>query len=278
MFGILLTAIGEVFNQTSTSIGKYEVMQKRESVYAMGFLHAVWTTLFFIIITVVSRAEFIFSFESLPTFTTRLVLELIVTFVSINAVISASRSTFAFLHILTIPLLLGVDMLLGYNITTVQLTGISMIIMALIFLLTNHGLSRHGKFLSILTSILAVGTVSLYKYDITHFNSVVAEQTLTYCFILIFIIIIAKLHTKENVLKYLKKPIFLTQSLVAGLASVIFSFALTLSAPSIFIAVKRSFEVLISIIAGRVVFHEKSLIIKITAFVMVTLGIWLIAI
>ena len=139
MIGILLIAAGEFFGEIGASIGKYEMAHKKESIYAVGFLDAIWTTLFLMIIAFLRNADFVFSFQSLPTFITRAVLEVVLVFVSIHAVLKADRSTFSFLRTLTIPLLLVVDIALGYNISLLQIIGTSIAVIAVLILFLNPG-------------------------------------------------------------------------------------------------------------------------------------------
>jgi len=275
MIGIVLIAVGELFSQISTSIGKYEVAHKKESLYAMGFLHSVWTALFLLLMVTFWRGEFVFSLASLPTFIARALLEVTLVFVALHAVLKADRSTFSFLRVLTIPFLLIVDVALGYNISTNQMLGISAIVIALLFLFMNHGLSRKGKLLSIASALLAVGTISLYKYNITNFNSVEGEQIVMHTIILLTIIFTAWIKGHENVFKTLAQKVFIFQSLTAGLASVFMSFAYLFAPASIITTTKRSLEILYSMIFGRSYFHEKHFGIKISALVLTVFGIWM---
>jgi hypothetical protein len=190
----------------------------------MGFLNSIWAAIF-LLVWGFTGGSLTFSLASLPFFLTRAVIEVVLLFVSLNAVVTADRTTFSFLRILTIPLLLGVDIMLGYTFTLTQITGVSAIVIAFIFLFLNHGLSNKGKLLSLLSAIMAVGTIALYKHDITHYNSVEAEQILMHLIILVTIIMAAKIRAKENVFRYLTHRTFVLQSIASGMASVLMSFA-----------------------------------------------------
>jgi hypothetical protein len=275
MIGITLILIGEIFAQIGTSIGKYEVSQKKESFYAMGFLHSVWASIFLLLMVVFWQGEFRFTYASLPTFALRALLEVILVFVAIHAVLKADRSTFSFLRVLTLPFLLMVDVALGYSISVFQMVGISSVVIALIFLFLNHGLSRQGKLLSLLSALLAVGTISLYKYNITNFNSVEGEQVVMHFIILFVIIITAWIKGHENVFKTLASPLFIFQSLAAGLASVFISFAYLFASASVITTTKRSFELISSMVFGRAYFSEKHFAIKFIAFVLIVAGVGL---
>ena len=273
MTGILLIALSAFFGEVGTSIGKWEIAHRKESLYGMGFLTAWWSVVFLLITGLLMRHEFVFSLASLPTFCLRAVLEVTLLFVSLNAIMQADRSTFTFLRILTIPLLLAADVALGYAVSLPQMLGIGSIAIAFILLYLNHGLSARGKLLSLLAAVLAVATLSLYKYDISHFNSVEAEQSAIYFILVLTLFIAAKVRTGENVLGYLARPVFLGQSLAAGASSLLASFAYLFSAASVVTAASRSFEMLAAIASGRLVFHEKNPLLKAAAFVFIAAGI-----
>lgn len=272
MISLLLVATAAIFSEIGTSLGKYEVSQKKESLYALGFLSTLWSAVFLFIFGI-TNGELIFSYASLPFFLMRAVIEIILLFVTLNAITSADRTTFSFLRIITIPLLLVVDIALGYNFSLNQIIGISIIVIALIFLFLNHGLSRKGKFLSLISSILAVATIALYKYNITHYNSVEAEQILMHLIILVALIVAAKVRVNENLFSYLTNRTFLIQSISSGIAGAILSFAYIFAQASIVTAAKRSFEILLALLFGRKYFHEKHIIIKTIALILIVAGV-----
>ena len=103
------------------------------------------------------------------------------------------------------PLLVIADLVLGYELQAYQIIGVGIIIFALAVLFLNHGINKKGIFYSALSAILAVATLSLFKYDITKYNSVEAEQGIISVILLIYLFFMARLITKENPLKLLKK-------------------------------------------------------------------------
>lgn len=276
MSALLLVLVAAFFVELSTSIGKEELMSKKESLYAVAFLGGIWTTFMLVAIALLSSSPLVFSLQSLPTFGLRAVLEIALIFISIGAIHHADRSTFAFLRMLTIPLLLLVELSLGYHLTTLQITGIFLVMSVPLFLMNRNGMSAKGKTLSLLSAVLAVGTISLYKYDITHFNSVEAEQAVMHVILLTVIILTAWLRGHENVFRYLTHPLCLVQSFSAGVASVCMSFAYAFAPGSAVVAMKRSCELLGSLISGKMYFHEKHLGVKAVTFVVALLGITLI--
>ncbi|MBL8158093.1 hypothetical protein JNK62_00970 [bacterium] len=274
MLGVILIAVGELFAEASATIGRYEVKHRKETLYTMGFLSGFWATVFLVIYSF-TWGEFRFSYDSLPTFGARLGLEIALLLFSLHAMVQADRSTFAFLRTFTIPLLLAADLALGYPLSINQVFGVSLIVIALLILLLNHGLSRRGKLLSLMSAICAVGTITLYKYNITYFNSVEAEQTLMHVFLLVAIAAAAKLQTGEDVTRRMFKPVFFAQSLLAGVATMLFSFAFLFAPASVITAVKRSLEILGAIVFGRKYFHEKHVLLKLLACALVAGGIGL---
>ena len=277
MIGVLLMALSAGCLEIATSIGKFETAHKKESVYAFGFLNGFWVIVFLLISALFIRHTFVFSIASLPTFGARLILEILLTLVSLKAIVAADRSTFTFLRVWTIPLLLGVDLILKYTISPSEMIGIFFILLALVILFFAHGLGENGKLLSLTSAIMAVGTISLYKYDITHFNSVEAEQVLITLGILTTLFITAKVRTGENLFSYLFKPIFFLQSFISGIASVAGSFAMLFAPASVIMALGRSFEILAAIISGKTYFREKHSNIKLVAFACIALGLILIS-
>ena len=274
MIGIILVAASQFFAELSTSLGKYVFEHNKESLLAMGFLSHFWTAVFFVIYGL-AHGPFVFSLASLPTFVPRVILEIIITFVTLHAVLSADRSTFAFLRTLTIPLLLGVDMYLGYSVSFWSLLGIICMVISFLVLFMNHGLSPRGKFLTVLTALIAVVTISLYQYDIRHFNSVAAEQAIVCFFIFVTFAIAAWYHSRENVFAYLLHPVFFAQSIASGLSTGFVSFAYLFAPASIITSLKRAFEVFGSIVSGQIAFHERHLVVKMFALAFMTIGVFL---
>lgn len=272
MFGIVLIGISQLFAEFSTSLGKYEYSKHRESLLAFGFLHAFWATVFLFALAYF-RDSFIFSWESLPTFALRAVFEIILVFTALRAIVESDRSTYAFLHTLTIPFLLGVDVILGYDLSLPQVIGIALMASAIMLLTINHGLSRRGKMLSLIAALIPVITVSLYKYNITHYNSVEAEQALQHVVLLIALLIAAWYRTGENLFAQIVNRKHLAQSLSAGAASVFLSYAFLFAPASVIITAKRTFEVLAAILFGKTYFKEKHLLLKLAALVLMAGGV-----
>ena len=152
------------------------------------------------------------------------------------------------------------------------------IIFALAVLLFNHGINKKGIAYAALSAILAAATLSLFKYDITKYNSVEAEQGIISVILLIYLFFMARLITKENPLKLLKKKEFFAQSFFEGMGSVLVSFAFIFAPASIITTALRSFSVLAAMISGSIYFHERHFLIKLACFVFIAIGLVLLVV
>lgn len=277
MFGTILIFIGTFFEEISDSIGKNQVNARKESASTMAFLSLFWGAVFFTLISIFQNDGFVFKLASLPTFSVRAFLEIIQTYVSILAVVRADRSTYGFVRTITIPLLLMVDFALGYKIGFLPITGILITIIALLIIFLNKGIKKNGIGLVVFSAVNAVATISLFKYDITHFNSIAAEQLFINLILLLFFIVLAIIGARENPLTFLKKPIFFLQSFSVGMGGVIESFGYNYGAASIMTAAKRSSAIFWSLLSGKVYFKEKNAILKFVIFILLLIGLALLS-
>lgn len=277
MIGIILISIGTFFGEISDSIGKLKVTNHEESKFTMAFLSLFWGAIIFILIGVFKSDELIFKLASLPTFSLRAVLEIIQTYISVSAIVRADRSTFNFVRTITIPLLLIVDLSLGYKISFLPITGVFVIITALLILFLNKGVKKNGIGLVVFSAINAVVTISLFKYDITHFNSVVAEQLLITLILLISFTFFSLFKARENPFLFLKQPVFFLQSFSVGISSVIESFAFNYGTASVMTAAKRSSAIFWSLLSGKVYFEEARVILKFAIFILLLIGLVLLS-
>ncbi|HEY9584293.1 MAG TPA: hypothetical protein VJI33_01830 [Candidatus Paceibacterota bacterium] len=273
MFGFLLVIGSSFLSEISDIIGKKKMKSGEVSIYTTGFLTLVFGVLFFLF-TAFSGGSFRFSVDSLPTLITRIILEIILSWVTITALARANRSTFGFIRTLTIPLLLIADLIIGYAISPKQIFGI-IIITAIIasFIILSGRFEKRGLGLLLLSSTLPVATLSLYKYNISNFNSVEAEQIIVSSALTIFFLLMALFKAKENPFKFLLKPVFFLQAMAVGLASVIGSFAYLFLLPSIVIAVSRSSAVLFATLSGDFYFKENKPWLKLFIAIGIVIGL-----
>lgn len=275
MFGILLTAFSSSLEEIGSTIGKRKMRDGSASLYSIGFLNLLGGAIFLGIIGLV-RDSFVFSLASLPTFIPRLILEIILVHITIRALAKADRSTFGFIRTGTIPLLLLTDVVLGYSITFNQLSGILIAALGLLFMFMNHGIRSEGALLTALSAIGAAATITLYKYNITYFNSVEAEQLIVLLVLLVQFFVCAVVLKGENPFALLRKRAFFTEAAVMGIGQVGLSFAFLLAPASIITTAKRSLEVLAGIISGHRHFKEQRPVIKIIGLAIITVGLYLI--
>lgn len=272
MFTVILAAIGSLFDELANSIGKAKMCTKELCPYTMGFLTNFWGTIGFAAI-VLFRQNFVFSAASLPTFLPRLTLEIVQAQITVWAIFKADRSTFGFIRTLTIPLLLSVDVFLGYALRPGQIFGLGLIILTLLFAFRGTKINKAGSWLVLFSAVNAVFTISLYKYDITHFNSVEAEQLIVYLVLMAYFFLTAQIFGRENPFCFLAKPVFFGQASANGLASLLCSFAYKFAPASIVLAAVRSAAVGWTVISGRIYFEEKHFTLKSLILILLIAGI-----
>lgn len=277
MFGVILVSIGTFFEEISTVIGKNKVNLHEESPYMMAFLNLFWAAIFYALVILIKKQEFIFQLASLPIFSIRLFLEIIQVYVTVLAITKADRTTFGFVRTITIPLLLLVDLFLGYQIGLLPALGVVLIIAALVITFSHKGIKKEGLSLVIFSAVNAVLTISLFKYNISHYNSIAAEQVLMCSMLVIFFLILTIIKTKENPFIFLTKPVFFLQSAAMGLGGAVISFGYAFSAASVMTAASRSTAIFWSILSGRAYFKERHIVFKILIFALILIGLILLA-
>ena len=277
MFGVAITFVSSFLDEIVISLSKVKLNQGQISVYSLGLINTLAATVFFLLINIV-KWEFHFSLASLPTLSVRAGLEIILIALSLNATALADRSTYGFVRVVTIPLLLVVDFLIGYKISGWQLIGIGIIMLSLFLLFSYQGVKKQGVWLSLVTAVMAVATISLYKYDITHFNSVAAEQTIILAILFIFLTGLAFFKAKENPFIFLKQKIYVCQTFVNAISALLSGYAYIFAPASVILSAYRSSSVFWSVISGKFYFHEKHFLIKIICLVLLAGGIVLLAV
>lgn len=270
MFALILVLSASFAEEISQSIGKQSVKLRRESVYNLGFLELFWG---FVVMSGIALfgPHNHFDPASLPTLLPRLVLEVTVAYLTVEAIVQADRSTIGFLRLLSIPLLLVVDIVLGYRLTLVQIAGVVIMFFALTLAFHHNPSGKKGAWLVVLSAFLSVGTVSLYKYDITHYNSVAIEQSIVLGTILAFFYL--RGWRGRSPFKLLLRPLSGTQALMSGLGSVLGSFAISFAPASVVVALRRTFALFWAVIFGQAYFHEHSLKRKAYSFGFTVVGI-----
>lgn len=272
MFGIVLAGIGNFFAEIAESISKKEGHDKVASVYTLSFVSLFFGTIFILILGI-ARDNLVFSLASLPTFIPRALLEILQAYVTTRALIEADRADFGFVKSLTIPLLLIIDLALGYPLSPLQIGGMSLILLAVSTLLLYERHTIQGLFFLLVGAVNASITISLYKYNISHFNSVEAEQSVIMAFLLVYFFFAARFIAHENALSFLGRKIFFAQSFSSGFAHVANSFAYLFAPASVVATAIRSFGVLFALLSGKLYFHERYFYLKAGLLLLIVLGL-----
>jgi hypothetical protein len=271
MLALLLVLCSTLSEEISESIGKKSVKLKRETIYGLGFLELFWGFVVMVGLVIFGHHNR-FSFDSLPTLIPRIGLEVLVAYTVVESIARVERSTMGFLRLTTIPFLLLVDIVLGYHLTALQITGVLVMFFALVLAFHRNPSGKRGAWIVVLSSLLCVGTVSLYKYDITHYNSVAVEQSIVMGIILVLFYFKAR-RPGRSPFRMLIQPITGTQAIASGLSSILASFSMLFAPASVVIALKRTFALLWAVLFGRAYFREHSVKRKLVSFGITAVGI-----
>lgn len=272
MFSVLLASISSAFSELSDSIGKKKTSELACSYYTLGFLSVLGGAVF-LFITGFVRNDLVFSLASLPTFLPRLALEVLQAHVTAQAIMRTDRSDFGPVRTLTIPLLLVSDLMLGYAVNTQQMFGMGIIFCAIFVFLSYERFKTKGLFLLLFTAVNAAITLSLFKYDITHFNSVESEQSIILIVLVLYFFILAVVRARENPIRMLAQRAFFVQALTGGLSSVFSSYAYVFAPTSITTTALRASAVLFSLLSGKMYFSERGFVIKFLLFCAILAGL-----
>src|SRR3989344_570445 len=132
-----------------------------------------------------------------------------------------------------------------------------------------------GMLLVLLVAILAAIDTGLYKYDISHFNSVESEQAIISLIISLYFFLTATLIRGENPLAFLRQKIYMAQASSSGIAYVVGSFAYLYASASVITAARRGFSVLFSILTGTFYFKERGFFVRTLLFIIILIGLML---
>jgi hypothetical protein len=242
MFAISLVIIATAFEEFAESSSKRWIGNSTERLYSFALLSVIWGALLFSALYVVKGGYI--DVRSFPILALRLVFEVLQMHLTVSAIAIADRSTYGFLRILTIPLLLGVDIFLGYDVSVFQTFGTALIAIALLFLFTNHGLSRKGVWFVLGSAVNAVITISLYQYDIKHFNTLEAEQMIIFVALVLYFMAVLGLRFPGSLRRFFTDSFLTKRSVAQGLGSVVMSYAYLFAPASVIIAGKRASVVL----------------------------------
>ena len=255
MFGILLAFFGNFFGEFSASFGKQLLKTKELSIYLYGAMNYFSLVIFFFAITLFKGETLVFG-GGVLLFLTRFVFEVIQSEAQLRALEFADRTTFGFLRALTIPLLLIVDIVLGYTLTMTQLLGVLLVTFSLVFMFYGSRVRHEGFYLSLFSAVNAVITISIYKYDITHFRSVAVEGFYLALLLALYLGTRSLILHGRDVLRLLRRPSLIFLVTGNSVASVLVSFAYQYGPASLILAMVRAGALFWSFFSGALYFHE----------------------
>jgi hypothetical protein len=270
VFALPILLAATLLEETSETLGKKGVRQGRETVFNLAFLSMFWTVIF-LIISVFLGAKLKLNPSSFPTLSLRILVECLLDYAAALAVVRADRSTLGFLRLMTIPIVLIADIGLGYHLSVFQLVGV-LIMFAGLAVAFHKAPTPRGLWNGISVSILGATSITLYKWDVTHYNSVAAEQILVYSCVLVVFFIISCARSGSP-LKLLMRRQTGTQSVTFGLGLAVESFAINFAPASVIVALKRTLAVMWTIIFGRHYFRETRTRQKVFAGAVLVVGL-----
>ena len=277
MLAVLLNGVAAILREAGTSIGKKEFDAHHEDLFVMGFINSVIGVIIFVTIGFLFDS-LVIDPQSFLTLSIRIILELILTTLTLMAIVRSSRSTFSFYRTLTISLLLISDIFLAYQFKASQIIGIAIIMITIGHLYYSKTSDQKGRNLTIITALIAVLTTTLYQYNITNYNSIAGEQSVVLTVQLIYLFIASLVISKQNPIKELANKLHLSQSFLTGISNSIVSYSFNFAPATIVIASKRVFGLIASIASGHFAFHETKFSQKIIYGVLVSIALILISV
>ncbi len=275
MLSGILVFFAHMFGEFSTSASKHAFKEKLFSYKVYGFISHVVSASFFLIMAFVVNDPFVYNTKALPFFLVRLVAEVIQCEIVYRAFVKSDRTTFGFARILTIPLLLIVDIVLGYTISNAQLLGIGIIAASLLAYFGVEHLKTKGLRLTIFSALLSVVTISIYKYDVSHFNTPSVIQLLSSSALgLIYGIRVLFSKKDMSLLSKLREhPMLGFVFASEAIASTMLSFAYLYAPASLVLSVSRASAVVWSLLSGVFYFHEKKVLKKVFFCAVLAIGL-----
>ncbi len=279
MFAALLVLVGNFFGELSASASKFAFSGRVFTYVLYGFLTEGIALIFFGGTAVIQGLSFSYNMHALPVFALRVISEFIQCEVVFRALAVADRSTFGFIRVLTIPLLLIVDIALGYTITNIDFLGIGIILIVLLAYFAGTKIHGKGMGYAFASALLSVATITFYKYDIAHFNAAAISQF--YVAVVLFFIYAVRLFFSSEDRRLLVEmkahPLLGLSFASQAVSSVLVSLAYQYAPASLILALSRATSVLWSLAAGVFYFHEDRVVRKTFVFALIVLGLFVVA-
>jgi len=277
MLGILFQGVASFFEEISGSLGKAIVTKQASALFALTFINSVGTIAMNAAYALAGEGRFVLHPASYPTLALLCVMAATQAYAAMMGTALSSRSTFNFVRTGTMPLLLGIDLALGVAVTARQSYGILLIVVALGVLFMNHGIDRKGLGWVVISTVNSAASIAIYKWHITTYNSVAAEQIVLHAAIALSFLAMALRHGGLRPFAVLRNGSTWAQTFTYGFGVFLEGFAYQYGPASVILAAKRSFAVLWAIVTGNRVFNEGKLGLKLAASGVVICGIVLLA-
>ena len=173
----------------------------------------------------------------------------------------ADRSTAMVIGSLTLPGLMITDSILYHNLHIIQIIGILLLIGEVFYLFKTAILSSLWARESLIAALIAVISITWFKYHINHWSDVYAFLMIeaVILIILTLIYLIFYYHSIQNLWHILyQRKSYLTIGLLRGLGEVPISLAYNFGPASVITTFKRWFGLIWAILFGKVVFNEQN--------------------
>jgi drug/metabolite transporter (DMT)-like permease len=276
LLAIVLILGGSILSEVSSSLGKYTVNHKVVGLYSLGFLNSLIGFCLFSGAVIFQPDAWKFAVASIPILGTRVILDCFQLNWTLKAMKAATRGTFGLVRSATIPLVLIADIILGYTLDSWMLIGMALIFSTLVVLAALGDLDRKGLKYVTLSAVNASITITLFKYNITHYNSVATEQIVT-MFVLAIVFFILAHAAKERVWLVFRKPLLAIEGSALGGAGLLEAFAYMFIPASVAVTMVRALSVFWSIIFGKAYFKETHFLPKVIGCAVIIIGITLLA-
>jgi hypothetical protein len=275
MFAGIITFFAQMFGEFSASASKHAFKERLFSYTVYGFLSHIVAVLFFLVMIFVTNEDFVYNTKALPLFFIRLIAEVIQCEIVYRAFVKADRTTFGFARILTIPLLLVVDIMLGYSISNAQFLGIGIIAASLLAYFGVEHLKAKGSHLALISAVLSVLTISIYKFDVSNYNTPAVIQLLSSSALSLIYGVRVLLSKKDRSLfaKLKGHPMLGFVFASEAIASTMLSYAYTLAPASLILSLSRASAVVWSLLSGVFYFHEKKVLKKVFFCAVLAIGL-----
>jgi drug/metabolite transporter (DMT)-like permease len=274
MIGAFLAFFGECFAEISSSLAKTLFTKHKFSFALYGVLTYFIGATLFLMVALFQGHALVLSGAALLFFGLRFFFEVIQSEVQFRALAYADRTTFGFLRTITIPLLLCVDLLLGYTLSGSQLFGIAIVVIGITLFFSAGSMQKKGAKLALFSALNAVITISLFKYNITHFHAIAVEQFFITLFLSGYFLLRVLWEDKNQLLTVFRRPELALQLTTSGIATFLLSFAYQYGPASLILAMIRASGVFWSLISGVLYFNEPKVFRKAVCCVFLVAGIF----